>query len=57
MKKKIILAIVVLPFLIFFIFLLYQHISNMNSEISDLRNRIIELEDKISELKDEIRYR
>jgi cell division protein FtsL len=57
MKKKIILAVAILPFLFFFIFLRHQHIADMQSEISALENRIADLEDQqseISALKDRI---
>jgi hypothetical protein len=47
MKKKIILAVAILPFLFFFIFLRYEHIAAMESEISTLEDRIADLEDQL----------
>lgn len=51
MIRKIILAIVIMPFLVFFFLLSHQQTQDMKNEISNLEDSVNELEDQIKEFR------
>ena len=54
MKKKIVLVITILPFLIFFILLQLQLLSGLDANIASLENNMAALENEVSNLQQEV---